>query len=312
MEFFSFSSSAQSFLMFASDNPLYILSCSLLIGALCFALVYVFEAMALYTIAKKNGFEHKWMAFVPIINTYYIGVLADKNKVFNFSAKTVSLITSIAEGLYCIVQILFYFAMFTLATSGFLNINYTTAAAGGETLRIPSGFYVSSKITSDLLWAEWMATYMPNILSWWIELVYLAFEIMLLILFFQTYSARHYVLFTLCSVFFPLKGVLFFIVRNNKGVNYRQYMMERQARQYAMYQQYNRQNMNDNPYNYNPYSGRTQPPPTSNPYEQPHSNTTTPSDPFEEFSNSSNNSSNNSSSNSSNNSSGDDDPFNFN
>jgi hypothetical protein len=297
-------------LLFSTSNVLTILQYSLIIGAICYALVYGFEAAALFTLAGKNGFKHRWMAFVPFLNTYYIGVLSDKNKIFNFSAKTVSLVTAICEEVYSILSIIFYVAMFELAAKGYLGINYTSYVSVGETMSIATGFKIFTT-PANLVWAEWIASNFQNILLWWIELVYLAFNIVLLILFFQTYAARHYILFAICSIFFPLKGILFFVVRGNKGVNYRDFVREQQARRYAMYQEYNRQQMN-NPYNYNPYSGRTQPPPTSNPYEQQHSTSSTPSDPFEEFSNSSNNNSNSSSNNSSNNSSGGNDPFDFN
>jgi hypothetical protein len=284
----------------------------MLIGGLCFALVYAFEAYALYVIAKRGGYGKRWMAFVPFINTYYIGVLSDKNKIFNFKAKTVSLVTAIIEGVYAALSIIFYIAMFTLALKGYLGISYATSSVGGQTVSIPEGFYISLT-PSNLVWAEWIAANFRTVFLSWIELVYIVFNIMLLILFFQTYASRHYIMFAIFSVLFPVKGLLFFVVRNNRGRNYAEFVREQQARQYAMYQQYNRQNMN-NPYNYNPYSGRTQPPPQGgNPYEQPRSSGA-PSDPFDEFSSNGNTSGNsgnsgNSSGNTSNCNSSDNDPF---
>jgi hypothetical protein len=313
MEFFDFTNRAQSVLIFFSDNVLNILLTAMLIGGVCFALVYAFQATALYTIAKRDGYAKKWMAFVPFLNTYYIGVLSEKNKIFNFKAKTISLVTAIVEGVYAALSIIFYVAMFTLAVKGYLGISYTTSSLGGQAVSVANGFLISNSIPANLVWAEWIAANFQTAFLSWLELVYLAFNIMLLILFFQTYASRHYLLFTVCSVLFPVKGLLLFVVRNNKGLNYRDFIREQQARQYAMYQQYNRQNMN-NPYNYNPYSGRTQPPPQNgNPYEQPKSSGV-PSDPFEEFSsngNSSGSSSNGSSgnSNSSDNSGNSSDPF---
>ena len=100
-------------------------------------------------------------------------------------------------------------------------------------------------------------------------------QIILLICFFQTYASRRYVLFALTSVLFPIMGILFFIVRNNKGVNYRDFIRAEQARQYQQYQQY-QQNFNQNPYNQNPYN--------RNPYNNPPpSNGGSGSDPFDEF-----------------------------
>ena len=67
-------------------------------------------------------------------------------------------------------------------------------------------------------------------------------------------------MFTITSVLFPIQGILFFIVRNNVGVNYRDFLRAEQARQYAAYQNYQQQqNFNGNPYgrdgyNNNPYN----------------------------------------------------------
>jgi hypothetical protein len=290
-------------MLYTNFDPLNILAFALIIAAGCYVVVYAFEAIALYTIAKKNGYDKKWMAFVPILNTYYIGVVSSKNKFYNIPAKTISLITAILEGAFCILDIIYYVAMLTLAKKGYLGIEVSSYG-------IPTGLYCNS-VPASLAWAAWISVYFTDAILWWVQLLYIAASVITIILFFQTYSARHYIAFSLAAIIFPLAGVFFFVVRNNKGVNYAEYVREMQARQYAMYQQYNRQNMN-NQYNYNPYSGRTQQPPTSNPYEQQRTNySSAPSDPFDEFSNSTNT---NSSSNSSDggNSSNDNDPFNFN
>ena len=103
-----------------------------------------------------------------------------------------------------------------------------------------------------------------------------------MICFFQTYASRRYLLFAITSVLFPVSGILFFIVRNNKGINYRDYIRNEQARQYKMYQQYQQyyhqqQQNGGNPYDSNPYE--------RNPYESaPEGNSsqrqTPPDDPF--------------------------------
>jgi hypothetical protein len=233
-------------------------------------------------------------------------VVSSKNKFYNIPAKTISLIAAVLEGAYCILEIVYYVGMLTLAKKGFLGIAYSSngIATGLMPYAVPSNF----------AWAEWIAYYFEDAILWWVQLLYIAAEVITIILFFQTYSAKHYIAFSLAAIIFPLAGIFFFVVRNNRGVNYAEYVREMQARRYAMYQQYNRQNMN-NQYNYNPYSGRTQQPPTSNPYEQQRTNySSAPSDPFDEFSNSTNSGSNSNGNggNGGDNSSNDNDPFNFN
>ena len=87
------------------------------------------------------------------------------------------------------------------------------------------------------------------------QLAFLVFEVFTLSAFFQTFAARRYMLFTITSVLFPVQGIIIFILRNNSGMNYREYIRREQERQYRMYQQYRRQQSFDqNPYNQNPYS----------------------------------------------------------
>ena len=74
MDFFQFANYARMFVPFNMDpdgivaNRLWI---CLLVGGLCFLIVYVFQAVGLFTIARREGYAHKWMAFVPF-STYTI------------------------------------------------------------------------------------------------------------------------------------------------------------------------------------------------------------------------------------------------
>ena len=265
MDFFEYASFAE---MFSSTYWL-----RYLIGGLCFAIVFIFEAIALFTIATKNGYKNKWMAFIPFFNTYYIGVCAQKNKFYNLNTKTIGLITAIVEAVLVFLWILFLIAE-SILNEYILEIEDTYWG-----IIVPSYQLNKDAVPTDLQWASWvyenLYTYFIRILN----LVYLIFEVILLICFFQTYACRRYVLFTITSVFFPIMGILFFIVRNNKGVNYKEFMRAEQARQYQQYQQYRQQNYNpynqnynQNPYNQNPYN--------HNPYNPPQ-NGGSGADPFD-------------------------------
>ena len=79
MDFFQYASYAAAF-----TDTFWI---QFLIGGLCFALVFAFQAIALFIIASREGYKNKWMAFIPFLNTYYIGVCAQKNKFYNMDTK---------------------------------------------------------------------------------------------------------------------------------------------------------------------------------------------------------------------------------
>lgn len=240
-----------------------------------FLCVFGLQAAALFIIAKREGYAHKWMAFIPFVSTYYIGVCSQKNRVFKgFSTKIVGLITAISEAALFICSVLFYISCFNLS------------AAGCLTLEVAEPYYVPQLtlgiVPGYLNWAEVCAVYLEEIV-YWFGLVLSFFEILLLAAFFQTYGARHYFWFTLLCVVFPVQGIIMFVIRKNKGMNFRDYLRGEQERRYRMYRQYSGQEFNNNPYNQNPYSrgyyGQTPP-------EQPHypdDRPSQPEDPFAEF-----------------------------
>ena len=261
MDFFEYASFAD---MFATTVWI-----QFLIGGLCFAIVFIFEAIGLFTIAKNNGYKNRWMAFVPFFNTYYIGVCAQKNKFYNMSAKTVGLVTAILEA------VLVFLYIFSLIAGSLVKEYLMEVEDTYLGVTIFSYQLNAEAVPQNLQWAAWVYNYMDIYIIRILNIVYLIFEIILLICFFQTYACRRYVLFAITSVLFPIMGILFFIVRNNKGVNYKDFIRAEQARQYQQYQQYRQQNYNNNPYNQNPYN--------RNPYNNPPQNGGSGTDPFDEF-----------------------------
>ena len=266
MDFFFFSSVAAMFV-----NTLWV---QLLVGAVSFAIVFVFQAIALYTIARREGYKNKWMAFIPFANTYYIGVCAQKNKFHNIDARTLGLITAVFEFLLFAFYILYYVACYLVIDYEIATETTTTVMGISRTFTE----YSLEGVPENLAWAAWMYNYMYRYILRFVDLLFLLCQICLLMTFFQTYSCRRYVLFTVTSVLFPIQGILFFVVRNNKALNYKEFLRSEQARVYRMYQQQQQQNFNRNPYSRNPYN--------QNPYTDSPNNDSTeyggsaPEDPF--------------------------------
>lgn len=242
MDFFEYASVAAMFV-----NTLWV---QLLVGAVSFAIVFVFQAIALYTIARREGYKNKWMAFIPFANTYYIGVCAQKNKFHNIDARTLGLITAVFEFLLFAFYILYYVACYLVIDYEIATETTTTVMGISRTFTE----YSLEGVPENLAWAAWMYNYMYRYILRFVDLLFLLCQICLLMTFFQTYSCRRYVLFTVTSVLFPIQGILFFVVRNNKALNYKEFLRSEQARVYRMYQQQQQQNFNRNPYNQNPYT----------------------------------------------------------
>ena len=270
MEFFKIAQTAESFLE-VEDWRI-----AMIYGAVGFLIVFVFQAIALYTIASRGRIAHKWMAFVPFLSTYYIGVCAHKNKALGLDSKLVGIILAALEFVLCVGYTMHY-------------VGYHFAEPYIVYVEAQEFYgYVFLKATipnidPGLAWAGFCYLILGDILEW-IRLVYLFAQIMLISAFFQTYAAKRYFLFTVVSVLLPVQGILFFVVRNNTGMNYREYMMREQERRYRAYRQYNQNNQynqynqnnsgsngyGDNQYGYGEYS---RPEPRNE-------------DPFEEFGNS--------------------------
>lgn len=235
MEFFEFASISE--MLFYTDEYKRQLWAYMLIGALCFAMVYIFEAVALYTIAKRNGIKNKWMAFLPVLNTYYIGVVSKKN----LKGMYVPIITAAAEGVYIFLNMLYYIALALIFKGGYAAPVYESTMIGNISVERVTG-YAPVNLPESLNWAWWVFVNIDTYITYWVQLIYTIANVFLLVAFFRTYSSPRYILFSIVSVLFPVKGIFMFAVRNNAGKNYGQYINEQRQRQYNMYQDYMRRN----------------------------------------------------------------------
>lgn len=287
MDFFEYASFASVF-----ANKLWV---QLLVGGLCFAIVYIFQAVALFVIAGREGYRHRWMAFVPFFNTYFIGVCGQKNRTFkSVDTKILALSAAILEFILFVAYIVYYAAFAELSLANCIHPYTETNVNGWE-----STILAVENVPDNLKWAEWCFNVLYNAnnqylgIIFWVDLVFLFLQVLVLAAFFQTYASRRYMIYTITSVLFPIQGILFFVLRNNRGMNYREFLRREQERQYRMYQQYQQQNFNQNPYNQNPYSrnpyngyppeGSNQNPQNGQPYGNGNSSQGSPEDPFAEF-----------------------------
>lgn len=242
MEFFEFVSIAQTAAYADVENRF--LWLYLLIGGFCYAVIYVFEAVGLYTIAKREGFKNKWMAFLPFFNTYYIGVVSEKNKIYKAKAKYISLAAACVEVVYVALGILYFVAMWLIFNGGYAVAEYRTAQYGTMTLEIPNGYSASPDLPASLTWAWWVFANLQDYFLYVVQLAFIVLNVFVMVAFFRTYSPRRYFLISILCVLFPIKAIMIFVVKNNKSVNYLDYLREQQQRQYRMYQEYMRGGQN--------------------------------------------------------------------
>lgn len=218
-----------------------------LLGGCCFLVVFILQAIALYTIARREGYGNRWMAFVPILSTYYIGVCAQKNQTLKLDTKKVAIALAAVESAICILYSMYYIGFAVVEDAGYIVYDYSSLVYGGAKL--------AAQIPQALVFPAVCFEIIGEVASY-SEIVYLVMYVLVLNTFFQTYSSRRYFIFTIFCIFFPIGGIFMFIVRNNRGVNYYEYIRAEQERRYQIYRQ-------NQPYNdpYNRYnSGYNNPP----------------------------------------------------
>ncbi len=275
MDFFELIYYAEFFISYDASDPFKSFWMSLVIAGALFLVLYVLQAVALWTISGREGYKHRWMAFVPILNTYYIGVVSDKNRFYHFPAKSISAALAVVELLLVIGNIIDYAVAGIVYAGNLYEPVYSTYFDA----MILSGYTASAAISNT--WLGWIFDNLDAYVLTWVNLVYILLHVLVVITFFQTYACRRYVIMSIASVFFPVKAILMFAVRNNRGLNYRDYVRGEQRRRYEMYQQYSDQNGGNNYGGYNPYSGRPSAPPPGNPYSSSSGNSSSAEDPFD-------------------------------
>ncbi len=286
MEFFQYASYVNA--LTSQFNGTTYLWVSFLVGGLCFAIVYVFRSVGLFVIAGHEGLPNKWMAFVPFLSTYYIGVCGQKNRFFNIDTKAVGIVSAVLEVVMVALYVLDIVAFvsvepFIVQTTEYYEYLGQQIPVTADTLNVQAMLAANP----TLGWAGWCYNYLDAYIISWMQLLDMLVMVVLLNCFFQTYSARRYFLFTITSVLFPVEGILIFAVRNNKGMSYAEYTRMVQERMYREYR--SQQNFDRNPYNNNPYTnGYDRPPYQNNPdsgnASQGNSNGSATDDPFGEYS----------------------------
>ena len=194
-----------------------ILSCYLFaaLGTLgVYLILLVFGGIGLNKLAKKQGLKHRWMAFLPFLNTYYAGKLAGETQFFGQKMKRVGLYAMISEILYVALQL---FVLIAVIISFFPQY---------RTLEITDG--VIEGVSNDAMpaWIEPAITY-GNLVAYLLWFFVIVFFCVLYVSFFRKYYARGPILLAFLSAVLPFRGFTIFAVRNNAPVDYNDYIRRR-------------------------------------------------------------------------------------
>ena len=179
-----------------------------------YLILVVFGGIGLNKLAKKQGLKHRWMAFLPFLNTYYAGKLAGETQFFGQKMKRVGLYAMISEILYVALQ-LFVFAA--------VIISYFPEY---RTLEVSDGVMTGAANEAMPSWIEPAVTY-GNIVAYLLWFFVIVFFCVLFVAFFRKYYARGPILLAFLSAVLPFRGFTIFAVRNNAPVDYNDYIRRR-------------------------------------------------------------------------------------
>jgi hypothetical protein len=240
-------------------------------------ILFLLQGFGLSAMAKGQGIEKRWKAFVPFVNILFIGKLAGESRIFSQKVKRAGMYAMIAQILSTITCALMIFAELYL----YINVGEPTLVPVN-----PSQYYLDWGTISGFPRAmENLYRYGGSILSIF-QLVYEILIFIMLMSLYKKYSAKNYMLFSFLSLFVPMsRYIVIFVLRNNKAIDYEALM--RKKREEYLRRQQQQQQQYGNPFG-NPYGN-----PFGNPYNNPYGNPfggnsqnnqpKNDGDPFEEF-----------------------------
>ena len=210
-------------MQYAGLNVLPVWTAFAIAGGL-YAVVYVFKAIGLLVMAKKQGkTKLAWCAFIPFASTFLLGELAGELRFGSVKVKHLGIIAMVMELIYTFSGVFVIGWQANLISGGSYIVERVLNNAG-DVIGYTTVFEGVSQQLQTLL----------NVFSV-IELVFrfvqlIAF-IFLNIAFFRRYAPLSYIWMVLfCAILPPVEAFLVFAYRNRKPIDFDAYMKERAER----------------------------------------------------------------------------------
>lgn len=238
---------------------------------------FILQSIGLYKLAKKNGANRVWLAFVPFANSILIEELSGEITFFGRKVRHLGLITMIVEFISMIYHVLLAYALYVLFIQERVFFISGTAT-GGYLITLSEVYSDSAK--------GWLQFYQSNtyIVGALIGLAEAVVLIMLYSGFYKRYVYRNATFFVVLGLIIPFfHEIATFCIRKRERINYEAILRARREAYMRQQQQWQNQSYG-NPYGpYGPYGN-----PYGNPYARPQDSPEQkpkPEEPFAEFSN---------------------------
>lgn len=248
---------------------------------------YILRSVGVYTLAKNNGVKYPFLAFVPFIWTYPASKLIGEVIFFGKKMKNFALIFTLIFAVSNALTLTVYFMQFFPLIGYYLSggqvyyVTYPAIAEEGSEISqylLGGGFFVGNDIVypyyniSRVITALNVMIRISNVL----DIVNVIFTLTFYVMLFRKFWPEHFFVGIIFSIF-GLFAPFVFAIRNNKPVNYFEYMRRKHNASYG-----------NNGFTYpngEPYTGDFKEKKDSENNYGDSNNGDNNDDPFEEFSN---------------------------
>ncbi len=215
-----------------------------ILTTILYIISFIFKSIATYTLSKKNGFKHLYLAFIPFLNYILIGKLVGKIILWGQPIKNVGVWVCIVSSISFVVG-----AFLSLDTIMWVIVKVLELLNPGATVIVDTSF-IDPIITA--IYNNYILYYGLEIISMIASIAKIFFEVSLIFALFRKYKPQSYILFSILSIFMEFMfGFLLFSIRKNKPMTEEEYYREMaKKRGYYVY----RVNPNDINNPYNPYA----------------------------------------------------------
>ena len=201
--------------------------------------LYIIRSVALFKMAKNNGKNHTFLAWIPFAWVYLAASLCIKPNVMGWRIKRFALVTvlvySICIGIMFLYEFLLYFPLAKYwLEGGIITIYEDLSAAGGTEYFRNSGIFLEAGYSLPYHNTFAMSNFLSilSVLSSIAGMVEALFMVTFYVNFFRTFYPEHLIMASIFSVLglFPFFAIA---IRKRKAVDYNEFMKEKYRQFYA-------------------------------------------------------------------------------
>ena len=238
---------------------------------------FILQSIGLYKLAKKNGANRVWLAFVPFANSILIEELSGEVTFFGRKVRRLGVFTMIVRFLSMLYHIFLAYALYILFIENGALYYEEEYILNGVAMQVPAWQGLTGTA------AAWLNFYNLGMIASLIGLAEAVVLIMLYSGFYKRYVYKNATFFVVLGLIIPFfHEIATFCIRKRERINYEAILRARREAYMRQQQQWQNQSYG-NPYGpYGPYGN-----PYGNPYARPQGSPEQkpkPEEPFAEFS----------------------------